>query len=324
MKKKSIMAIAAAAFFAATLFGGSAHAAKTTLTFASASAGGALRLASSTWATFIMKRNPDLAINVEASGGGLDNLRLINAGEADLGWVHSTGLWEGKKGLAWAKGRKHTNINTCIPWYIGKTEIWGLGKMKINKLSNLNGKVLSPGPAAGPANSIIRAIVDVFGLKPKRIVNVGWGDALGQQKDGLVDVGIISTISPWARLKDLELTHTVNYFHLSQAQLEEVRKKYPQYAIAITDHRVYKQMKKDGGSLAWVTAIMCSPKLSPEVTYRLVKTSFEGKEELKKTMGAYGRQLSFDSVPLANIIPFHPGAARFYKEKGVKLPEIVN
>lgn len=324
MRIKPFLISAVAIFLAAGLRAGEAPAApQKIVTMGSASVGGSLHLASSAWAAFIMQNNPDLSVNVEATGGNLDNYRLVNSGEADIGWSVTTTLYEGKKGLAWAKGRKLTNVNTCVPWYVGLADIWSLGDKKISKLSDLNGKVISPGPAAGPANFILRLIVAEFGLKPKRIVNVGWGDALGQMADGLIDVGVISTISPFGQLKNQELTHKVNYFYLERPDLERLVKKNPQYSIGTVKKGTYKYLDKDGESLAWLASLVCRPNLDADIAYRLVKTTYEKKDELTKTMGVYGRQLSFDNVKYANIVPFHPGAVRYFKEKGVALPKLI-
>ena len=324
VKTRSTLAIAAAFLSATALLAGMAGAApKATITFGGASAGGSLQLASSAWAGFIMKNHPEFLVNVETTGGALDNFRLINTGEVDLGWVDTPTQYDGKKGLGWAKGRKYLEVNTCIPWYLGKTEMWTVGGKKLTKLSDLNGKVISPGPAAGPANFILRAVVQEFGLKPRRIATIGWGDAINQQKDGLIEVATVSTISPWGALKDLELTHKVNFFYLSRAELERIVKKNPKYSIATTKRGTYKNLERDGESLAWVTAIMCKPRLDADLVYKLVKATFEKKEELTKLMGVYGTQLGFENIKFGNVMPFHPGAARYYKEKGMQLPKMI-
>ncbi|MBI3126971.1 MAG: TAXI family TRAP transporter solute-binding subunit [Candidatus Tectomicrobia bacterium] len=325
MRMRSLVIFAGSVMFAAGLGAGKASAAeKKIITMGSASVGGSLQLASSAWAAFIMKHNPDLNVNVEATGGNLDNYRLVDSGAADIGFSVTTTLYEGKKGLAWAKGKKMTNTNTCIPWYVGLSDIWSLGGKKITKLSDLNGKVITPGPAAGPANFILRLIVAEFGLRPKRIVNVSWGDALGQMADGLIDVGLISTISPFGALRNQELTHKVNYFYLDRADLERLVKKNPQYSIGTVKKGAYKYLDKDGESLAWLASLICNPKLDADVAYRLVKTTFDKKDELAKTMGEFGRQLSLENVKFANIVPFHPGAARYFKEQNVPLPKPID
>ncbi len=320
MKRKSLLCIILVAFLALALIPGQAGAAKEwMITFATASPGGTLMMASSVWASFLMKKIPGLNITVESTGGGIADVRLIEAKEADMGWGPSSTLYEARHGLAWAKGKKYTRARILLPWYKGTTPTWTLGDLKIDKLEDINGKIFSPGPSGGPADTVWRLTLDLFGIKPKKFINASWGDVLGQQKDGLIDIASVSTISPWPSLKNLELTHKVNFFFLTEEQVKKFCEKYPWYFPNKDLAGIYKNLKEDGHSVGWFSPVNVSPEFDPDLAYKIIKVTFEGKKELEKIMGVYAKQLDPSMIELANQAPIHPGAVRFYKEKGFKI-----
>ncbi len=322
MKGSSLRWIILVVFLALALMPAHAVAAKKhMLTFATASPGGALMMGSSVWAGFLMKKIPDLNITVESTGGGTANIRLIQAREADIGWASCSNLYMARRGLDWAKGRKYTRPRYLLPWFRGATEIWTLGNLKLNSIQDLNGKIVTPGPSAGPADGITRLMIEFFGIKPKKFINASWGDAIGQQKDGLIDVAVISTISPWPALKNLDLTHKVNLLYLTDEQLKSFFKKYPYYLPGKTKAGSYKHQEKEGHSVGFFSAVLVSPEFDADLAYKILNVTFEGREELKGIMGVYGKQLDASLIEFANQIPIHPGAIRYYKERGYKIPK---
>jgi hypothetical protein len=141
-------------------------------------------------------------------------------------------------------------------------------------------------------------------------------------KDGMLDS--VATISglPWGGLTEMEVLQEMSVFALSKEQVEQCVAKYPYLSPGVIPKGTYKANKETDLHTVTVWNFMTVHKdTADDFVYEVVKKTFENVDIL------IAAHPSASEVKIENIvyspIPLHPGAAKFYREKGIQLPDRV-
>jgi TRAP transporter TAXI family solute receptor len=257
--------------------------------------------------------------SVEVTGGPVHNTQLVEAKQLDFAMVTAAPVYEGWQGQGWAKGKKHQNPRVIFPMYTTYFQMYALKKSGIKSLHDLKGKSVGVGPVGGTPATYWPLILESAGVKPSRIVNAGSSDLNNQLKDGLLDANGQSVGLPWVLVTEIETTHDVNFFGVAKADADKFIAKYPFFSPGIVPAGTYKSNKEDVHTLT-VWNFMTVHKDTPEdFVYEVVKATFANVNVL------IAAHKSAEEVKPEHIvyspIPLHPGAVRYYREKGFKLPD---
>ncbi len=258
--------------------------------------------------------------NVEVTGGPVHNTQLVDAKQVDFAPVTAGPVWEGWNGEGWAKGKKHQNVRVIFPMYTSYFQMYALKKTGIRGISDLNGKSVGVGPVGGTPATYWPRIFDIIGIKPSRIVNAGSSDLNSQLKDGMLDANGQATGTPWGLVNEVETTHEINFFGVSGADADRVIARHPYLTKANLPRGLYKSTKDIEVETLSLWNFMTMHKDAPEdFVYEVVKKTFENVDILIATHSS-ARETKAEFITFSPI-PLHPGAARFYRERGIKIPD---
>lgn len=291
---------------------------KGVLSVGSASSGSLYVTYTAAWADMLMKNIQGLNITVEP-GGSSQNMQTVNSGDTDFGITATLQTYPGYYGIGWAKGTKYQNVNSLFPAY-SYEGVWftTAEHTDINSIKDLNGKIVSFGYAGGGSDFTGREILETFGIKPKEIVNASWSDVGGMLADGLVDAVFYLAGHPASFVQELELQHELKFFGLSDDEFKQFQDLRPYYNVGTLKSGTYKAMTADYKALQGWNFIVVSPELSEDFVYLLTKTTWENVSAI------HSAHSSFSQTDLSNVkymnLPLHPGAKKYYEEKGVELP----
>jgi hypothetical protein len=259
--------------------------------------------------------------SVEVTGGPVHNTQLVEAKQLDFGMVTAAPAYEGWEGQGWAKGKRHQNPRVIFPMYTTYFQMYALKKSGIKSIHDLNGKSVGVGPVGGTPATYWPLILEVAGVKPRRVVNAGSSDLNNQLKDGLLDANGQSVGLPWVLVTEIETTHEVNFFGVRKPEAETFIAKYPFFSPGVVPANTYKSNREDVHTLTVWNFVTVHKDAPDDFVYEVVKVTFANVDILIAT------HKSAVEVRPENIvhspIPLHPGAVRYYKEKGIKLPEKV-
>lgn len=293
---------------------------KGVLAVGSASAGSLYVTYTAAWADMLMKNIQGLNITVEP-GGSSQNMQTINSGDTDFGITATLQSYPGYYGEGWAKGTKYQNVNSLFPSYSYEGVWFTTAKHSdINSLQDLNGKIISFGYAGGGSDFTGREIMEAFNIKPKEIVNASWSDVGGMLADGLVDAVFYLAGHPASFIQELEVQHELKFFGLSDDQFKQFQDAKPYYDVGTLKGGTYKAMTADYKALQGWNFIAVSPELPEDFVYLLTKTTWENVSAI------HNAHKSFVQTDLSNVkymnLPLHPGAKKYYEEKGIELPNL--
>ncbi len=258
--------------------------------------------------------------NVEVTGGPVHNTQLVDAKKLDFAMVTAAPVWEGWAGDGWAKGKKHQNVRVIFPMYPSWFQMYAETKKGIKSLKDLEGKSVGVGPTGGTPATYWPKILEAAGVKPARIVNAGSADLNSQLKDGMLDANSQSVGLPWVTITEIETTHDVTLIPISKAEADKFIEKYPYFAEDTIPKGFYKSNKDYDVPTITIWNFMTVHKDMPDdFVYEVVKKTFENVDILIATH-ASAKDVIAEKI-LTSPIPLHPGAVKYYREIGIKIPD---
>lgn len=261
-----------------------------------------------------------IVASVEATGGPVHNTQLVDSKEAIFGGVSAPAMYEGWYGLGWSKGKKHQNIRVIFPMYNTYFQIYSLKKSGIKDVQGLNGKSLGVGPVGGTSAMLWPKILETLNIKPSRMINASSSDLNSQLKDGLIDANAQSVGLPWALITEIETTYEINVFGVSKKDMPKVFEKLPYLSPGVIPKGTYKSNKEvDIETLTFWSFYITHKDVPDDFIYEVLKKLYENIDILIATHKS-ARETKPEAI-IYSPLPLHPGAIRYYKEKGISLPE---
>jgi TRAP transporter TAXI family solute receptor len=289
---------------------------------ASASIGGATYLAASGFAKVLYEKM-GIPATVEVGAGSTSNVKLVNGNQVTFGCFNAPTAYEGWNGLGWAKGTKYQDSRVILHQNNTYFQLYVLKKSGIKSIYDLNGKSVGVGPIGGAPHTLFPPLFEELGIKPSRYVNAGISDLDSQLRDGMLHANANTTSIPWVVVKEIETVMDVNVFGVGSSDLAKAPKfksMYPFVGFAPIPKGTYnfnKDFDIETGIFGSFYAVHKS--LPDDFVYETCKKYFENTEILIAAHPS-ARQARLDGV-LISPIPLHPGAVKYYREKGLKIPE---
>jgi uncharacterized protein len=259
-----------------------------------------------------------IAIEIKKSAGSNENLSGIDASATTIGTAFIGSAYDAVKGTGWANGHMHSNVRALFPMYETSFQIAALRKSGIRSLVGLEGKKVGVGPANGPAEVFFRAAAAVANIKPV-IVN---GDPAALSKSlmsGDIDALWQGAVVPIPSLVEVADHADAIVFGLSGTELEAMLERLPQLSATIIPSGTYRGQTAKIRSVAAWNFVVANKDLPDDMAYAITKavlSAADPKSQIYPTAaGTRARNAVWNRV-----VPFHPGAKRFYDEAGVKLP----
>jgi len=192
----------------------------------------------------------------------------------------------------------------------------------IKSMGDLVGKRVNVGsPGSGSAaNSTI--ILKGLGLYDQvKINNLSFGDAGRAVGDGQMDALGMSG-APMAAVVTLEASRKIRVLEFSDAEFKKIFAKSPFYYKTTLPAGVYKSWNQPTDLIAFQVYWIAHEKFDPEAVYKMLKVAYDpaNKDYLKSVHRQFGGMSAALQQMKGLGIPLHPGAVKYWKEKGMDIP----
>ena len=296
---------------------------KITLSIATGPTGGVYYPMGGGMANILTKYVPGLNATAEATAGSIANLEFILTKKAEVALSMADASWDAYKGQEKFKGRP-VPVRGLMVLYPNRFHIVTLDGLGINKVSDLKGRRVSTGPPRSGTEVKANRVLEAAGLNPdkditrERLTVQESGNAL---KDRKIDAFFWSGGIPTAAVTDLAASPGVKIKFIEHDDLVAVlNKKYgPLYMKDVIPAKSYPSQETDAKvSTIWNT-LVTGADTPDEVAYNIVKTMFEKKDDMVRV---HKESQNFDfkyQTNAAIVIPFHPGAVKYFREKGLNV-----
>jgi len=260
-----------------------------------------------------------VAIDVRKSSGSNENLSGVDASATTIGTAFIGSAYDAVNGTGWAAGHKHANVRALFPMYETSFQIAALRKSAIRSFADLDGKKVGVGPAKGPPEFFFRVAAEVANIKPV-IVN---GDPAALSKmviAGEIDALWQGAVVPIPSLSEVADHADAIVFGLSDAEVAAMLLKLPQLAATTIPAGTYRGQSADIRSVSAWNFVVANKDLPADTAYAITKAVLSASDPASQIHPTAAGTLARNAVQ-NRVVPFHPGAKRFYNEAGIKLPE---
>ena len=272
--------------------------------------GGALK---GLWETNI----PGLAIT-QTPGAGIANVRGVDEGKAQIGMSNSNtavlGIQGGKP-----YPKKVTNVCQLGNLYPQYFQVVAAADSGINSYKDLKGKKLVTQPKGNTAELLTDQILRLNGMTYDSLGKVnfqaGYTDAVAMMKDGHVEVFTLGTTAPASAVMDLASARDVKLVPVDDATFQGVKSANAGHNKLIIKAGTYPKQDKDVPVIGYSTHIVVACDLPEDVVYKMAKTMAEHVGDMAAVVKAIAGSTAKD-MALDIGVPFHKGAAKYYKEVG--------
>jgi TRAP transporter TAXI family solute receptor len=270
-------------------------------------------------ASVINKRVPSVNITAVSSGASVENIRNINKGEVDLAIVqndvtdyayNATETFAGQAPL-----RKYGAVASLYPEVI---QVVVRADGPIKTFADIKGKKFSVGAPGSGTEANARQILSVYGITYADFdeMFLSFAESANQFKDGHIDGFFVTAGVPNAGIQDVSTQHKIRILSIEPNKMKELQAKYGFLAPATVPAKTYMNQNEDGKTAAVMAILIAREGLKEADVYGITKALFENDGELE-TAHAKGAQITLDTALDGISTPLHPGAARYYREKGL-------
>lgn len=254
---------------------------------------------------------------VQATKASVENLVLLQRGGGEIAFSLGDSLkaaWEGDEEAGFkSKLDKLRVIAAIYPNYI---QIVATADSGIKTLADLKGKSLSVGAPKSGTELNSRAILKAAGMDYKELGKVEYlpfAESVDLMKNRQLSATLQSAGLGVASLKDLSNSSEITMVSVPKAVVDKIG---PPFVAATIPAGTYKGQDQDVPTAAVVNYLVTSSAVSDELAYQMTKLIFENLPELVSAHAA-GREIKLENAAAGSPAPLHPGAARYYTEKGV-------
>jgi TRAP transporter TAXI family solute receptor len=272
-------------------------------------------------ADILSKYIPYADIKAEETKGIVNNCLLVNTGKADLALIIADVGWDAFQGRG--RFREKIPLRTVAVLYPNSMHIVTLEGRNIEKVTDLKGKKVSTGAPGSGTEAMSLRILEAYGLNPNKDIvrdRLGPSESVGALKDKKIDAYFWCGGLPTASLTDLGASPGIKIKLIGHADaIPKMREKYgPFYVKGIIPAKTYPGQDEDVPIAVVWNLLVCNEKMKDDVAYGIVKTLFDHKPEFV-TVHREARWLSLEPQAEGSPIPLHPGAIRYFTEKGLKV-----
>ncbi|MBV9791971.1 MAG: TAXI family TRAP transporter solute-binding subunit [Chloroflexi bacterium] len=272
-------------------------------------------------ARILTERLADTEATAEVTGGSVDNMKLIQAGDADLGLSTVDSAYDALQGQASYESTGKVPACTLAVLYPSFLHVIALESSGINSIADMKGKRVSVGSAGSSTEDAADRLIEAGGLNPQSDItrdNLSVAESVAAMKDQKIDAFFWIGGLPTSAVTDLVATPGLTVKFLPTAELvPQLSEKYgPVYTNFALPGGTYAGFDADIPGIGINNILFVNANMNEQLAYDILKTLFDNLEEVKG-IHPEAQKLSLEAAVKGSSIPFHPGAIRFFQEKGV-------
>ena len=256
-----------------------------------------------------------------AGNGSKANCQELQAGNAELAFCQSDVMAYAYNGTnLFATEGKIDNFSTVAALYMEQVQIVTLDPT-IKTVADLKGKRVSIGAAGSGVYFNAVDILGAYGMTENDIIPTyqGFGDSANSLKDGQIDAAFVVSGAPTTAIVELATSKTTYIVELEDSYIEKLLEASPYYAKAVIKAGTYNGQTEDATTVAVGAVVLARNDIPEDAIYALTADIFDNAASQVSTHAKYG-ELSLEFGASITSVPYHPGAAKYFTEKGFTVP----
>ena len=259
-----------------------------------------------------------LSATAETSGASVGNAQLLGRKEVESAFVAADILDAAFNGKGQFEGKPLKNLRALGALYPEQVQLLTLASANVQSFKDLKGKSVSSGSPGSGQWQLLGDLLEAYGMTRKDIGEdlSSFAQSVDKIKDGNLVASLITAGAPTSSVTDLANAREIRIVPLIGPEIDALRKKQPYYAQVQLPANTYKGQTAPVNTLAVMAVWATHDGLSDQTAYEVTKALFENTETLGQ-VHPKGKEISLKTALLSVSIPLHPGAERYYREKGL-------
>lgn len=265
-----------------------------------------------------MKRYADVSVTAVSTGGSKVNIQSIQDGDFQLGFTQNDVMtygWEGTR--AFEKDGPTHDFRVLGALYDETVQLITMDE-DIQSVEDLKGKSVSIGQAGSGVYFNALDVLEGAGLGLDQIKPQyqSFEDSKESLKDGKIDAAFIVAGAPTSAITELATTNGVRLVNIDGALRDRIMEACPYYSALEIPADTYPGQKEPVATITVKATVIVSAQTDAQTVYDLTAAIFDHVDDIALE-NAKGKELSLENATSVHTVPFHEGAARYYREHGI-------
>lgn len=269
----------------------------------------------------VNKAGVDFKNSSVATGGGAENMALLDANEIQFGQAMSSDMENATKGIT--PYDKKIEFNQILGYTYSDLPIMVFDDSSYQKPEDLKGAKIAVGPANGAAAYVAQILFSEIGIiDDVTFVYGSWQECADALKVGQADASFNfhtngrHVISAY---EELYQTKPMRPISVDKALLEKIASENEGLVVSVIHDGAYPTYVGDHDCISTTSVLVCRPEIPDDVVYTITKTILENAEAeiamAPTNLEGFGNEMAIDAM--IDGYPIHPGAAKYFKEVGL-------
>lgn len=267
-----------------------------------------------------VKKLEGITVKAQSSAGSVENLRKVNKGKSHFGVVYSGHVFNGRKGMLKNDDSKYENVMAVAYLYGAPAQLITRKGSGINSVKDLVGKRVGVGNAGSGAFANCELFFTHMGIWDKIERNaMGYNDAAQAFGNNQLDAFWLFTAFPSGAVIMAAQTNDIDLVDLHKdAEESGFYEKYPYFGQLSVPADTYRGVSHETPSFQDAALWVANKDVSADVVYDLLSVIYtdEGLKHMREQKKTF-KEMSVASGVKGIVTPLHPGAEKFWREKGV-------
>ena len=274
-------------------------------------------------AAVLSKYVPGMQATAEVTGGSVANLQLVGTGKPYLAMTMADAGQDALQGKDKFTG-KAVPIRTLMVMYPNRMHVVSVEGTGISRIQDLKGKRVSTGSGGSATEVMAFRVIEAAGLDKDRDMRrerLGVAESVNALKDRKIDAFFWVGGLPTAAVTDLANTPNTKIRMIDHADLvPAMNRKYGKlYVEDRIPKETYRGMEQDNKQATVMNLLVAHQNMDDKTAYNVVKAVFEHRDELIRVHKEAQNFKLENQKAAATPIPYHPGAIKYYAEKGIRI-----
>jgi TRAP transporter TAXI family solute receptor len=273
----------------------------------------------------VLNRNVKGIIFTATLGGGISNIKNIEAGNLYMGLGTSSASYTASKGSK-PFTKQVKKVRSIGVYYTYPYNLVVRADSDIHSVKDLAGKKIGVGKKGWSTEQFMKSLLEVYGMsyesikaKGGHVTFAGWSQMRSMFKDKKLNFIIDPGPPPSPGITEVAALIPVRLLDIGAGTIEKVRKINPGYSTVNIPAGLYRGQDKKVVCVGDPTGMMISSDVADDLAYGITKAIFENTKDISKVHKVL-KGMSVQKALRGAYLPLHPGAYKYYQEKGIAVP----
>lgn len=263
-------------------------------------------------------KNAGVTATAQSTGASAENVRLLRDKQADIAFIQNDIAEYAVNGTAmFEQDGKIEAFQALGALYDETIQIVVSADSNINSVADLKGKRVSVGAPGSGTEMNAQQILEAYGLKfeDTQLQRLSFADSAKAIQDGQLDAAFQTAGTPTAAITELAATKGVKIIPIDADKIDAIIAKYPFYVKTVIPGNTYQTVPGEIATVSVKSMLVIRADLSEDLVYKVTKAIFENTDKLGH---AKAKEIKLENALAGVSVPVHPGAKKYFDEKGVK------